>query len=59
MSDLGQEVVLLMEADPENFSPDLIVLIECLGECGLGMVVYCLVGGFVSVWYMSDTRVKL
>ena len=49
MSDLGQEVVLLMEADPENFSPDLIVLIECLGECGLGMVVYCLVGGFVSV----------
>ena len=59
MSDLGQEVVLLMEADPENFLPDLIVLIECLGKYGLGMVVYCLVGGFVSVWCMSDPGVKL
>ena len=38
-----------MEADPENFLPDLMVLIECSGECDLGMVVYCIVGGFVSV----------
>ena len=38
-----------MEADPENFLPDLIVLIECLGECGLGMVVYCLVVFFFLV----------
>ena len=43
------EAVLLMEADPENFLPDLIVLIECLGECGLGMVVYCLVVFFFLV----------
>lgn len=49
MSDFSQEVVLLMEADPEDFLPDLMVLIECLGKCGLGVVVYCIVGGFVSV----------
>lgn len=49
MSAIGWEVVLLGKAEPENFLPHFVVLIEYSGSRGLGMVVYSIVWGYVGM----------